>query len=97
MRGTELHGATRPYASRPQPGRLREIVHRLEEDSPGTRHAIVSGYDQMRPLLQSAYPPAALNECARCGAPTASTVCKACELRERIDKIAAADLAEPLP
>src|SRR5438309_477685 len=97
LRGIEFHDATCPYAERAQRGRFREILHRLEEDSPGTRHAIVSGYDQMRPLLQSAYPPAALNECARCGAPTASTVCKACELRERIDKIAAADLAEPLP
>jgi hypothetical protein len=51
----------------------------------------------MRPLLQSAYPPAALNGCARCGEPTASVICKACELRERIEKIAAADLAEPIP
>jgi len=97
LRGIEFHDATCPYAERAQRGRFREILHRLEEDSPGTRHAIVSGYDQMRPLLQSAYPPATLNECARCGAPTASTVCQACELRERIDKIAAADLAEPLP
>jgi len=97
LRGIAFHDATCPYAERAQRGRFRDILHRLEAESPGTRHAIVSGYDQMRPLLQSAYPPATLNECARCGGPTASAVCKACELRERIEKISAADLTEPLP
>ena len=96
LRGIEFHDATCPYAERAQRGRFREILHRLEEDSPGTRHAIVSGYDQMRPLLQSAYPPATLNACARCGEPTVSTVCKACQLRERIEQIGAADVTEPL-
>ena len=96
LRGIEFHDATCPYAERAQRGRFREILHRLEEDSPGTRHAIVSGYDQMRPLLQSAYPPATLNACARCGEPTVRAVCKACELRERIEKIGAADVTEPL-
>jgi len=96
LRGIEFHDATCPYAERAQRGRFREILHRLEEESPGTRHAIVSGYDQMRPLLQSAYPPATLNACARCGEPTVRAVCKACELRERIEKIEAADMTEPL-
>ncbi len=96
LRGIEFHDATCPYAERAQRGRFREILHRLEAESPGTRHAIVSGYDQMRPLLQSAYPPATLKACARCGEPTVSTVCKGCELRERIEKIGAEDLTEPL-
>ena len=85
--GIEFHDATCPYAERAQRGRFREILHRLEEESPGTRHAIVSGYDQMRPLLQSKFPPADLNACARCGEPTVNEVCKACELRERIARI----------
>src|SRR5438093_630556 len=37
-----------------------------------------------------------LNACARGGEPTVSTVCKACELRERIEKIGAPDVTEPL-
>ncbi len=95
LRGIEFHDATCPYAERAQRGRFREILHRLEEDSPGTRHAIVSGYDQLRPVLQTTYPPAALNACARCGEPTVNVVCKACELRERIGKIGV-DLADPV-
>lgn len=88
LRGIAFHDATCPYAERAQRGRFREIVQRLEQDSPGTRHAIVSGYDQMRPLLQSKYPPADLRACARCGEPTANEICKACELRARIAAIA---------
>ena len=97
LRGIAFHDATCPYAERAQRGRFRDILHRLEEESPGTRHAIVSGYDQMRPLLQTAYPPATLNECARCGEPTASVICKACELREKIEKIALTELTGPVP
>jgi uncharacterized protein (TIGR00269 family) len=97
LKGIEFHDATCPYADRAQRGRFRDMVHRLEEDSPGTRHAIVSGYDQLRPLLQGAYPPATLNDCARCGAPTLHAICKACELRDRIEKIAAEDPTGALP
>ena len=94
LRGIEFHDATCPYAERAQRGRFRDIVHRLEEDSPGTRHAILRGYDQMRPLLQAKYPPATLNACARCGEPTVNVVCKACELRERIARLETARALE---
>ncbi|TLZ81133.1 MAG: TIGR00269 family protein [Methanobacteriota archaeon] len=94
LRGIEFHDATCPYAERAQRGRFREILHRLEEESPGTRHAIVSGYDQMRPLLQARYPPAPLNACARCGEPTVNEVCKACELRDRIARLETARALE---
>src|SRR5207249_11348636 len=40
LQGIEFHDATCPYAERAQRGRFRDIVHRLEEESPGTRHAI---------------------------------------------------------
>ena len=91
LRGIAFHDATCPYAERAQRGRFRDIVHRLEEASPGTRHAIVRGYDQMRPLLQTRYPAAELNECARCGEPTVNDVCKACELREQIARLGSID------
>lgn len=96
LRGIPFHEATCPYAERAQRGRFREILYRLEEDSPGTRHAIVSGYDQMRSLLQRQFPPTSLRACARCGEPTVHEVCKACELRDRIGRIAQDAWAEPL-
>ncbi len=90
LRGIEFHDATCPYAERAQRGRFREILNRLEAESPGTRHAIVSGYDQMRPFLQETFPPAELNACARCGEPTVNAICKACELKERLAHLASA-------
>lgn len=84
LRGIAFHDGTCPYAERAQRGRFREILNRLEAESPGTRHAIVSGYDRMRPLLQAKWPPADLRPCARCGEPTANDVCKACELKARL-------------
>jgi len=90
LRRIPFHDATCPYAERAQRGRFREVLNRLEADSPGTRHAIVSTFDQLRPLLAEAFPPAALNACARCGEPTVRAVCKACELRERLGGLSAA-------
>ncbi len=92
LRGIPFNDATCPYAARAQRARFREIVNRLEEDSPGTRHAIVRGYDSIRPLLQGEFPAADLNPCARCGEPTVHDVCKACELRDRLGR-----LSPPLP
>ena len=85
-----FHDANCPYAERAQRGRFKAIVHSLEADSPGTRHAIVRGYDELRPALHAAWPPAALQACARCGAPTVNDVCKACEMRERLESLARA-------
>ncbi len=83
-----FHDANCPYAERAQRGRFKEILHSLEADSPGTRHAIVRGYDELRPALHATWPPAPLRACARCGAPTVNDVCKACEMRERLGSLA---------
>ncbi len=91
-----FHDANCPYAERAQRGLFKETLHRLEDESPGTRHAIVRGYDQLRPVLQAAWPPAALRACARCGEPTIGEVCKACEMKERLVRRAAeADAPTP--
>lgn len=85
-----FHDANCPYAERAQRGRFKEIVHRLEADSPGTRHAIIRGYDDLRPVLLAAWPPADLKACSRCGEPTVRDVCKACEMRARLETLARA-------
>lgn len=88
LRKIPFHDAECPYAARAQRGRFKEILHRLEDESPGTRHAIVRGYDDLRPVLQGAWPPARLQACARCGEPTIHEVCKACEMKERLEALA---------
>ena len=84
LRGIQFHDGTCPHSERAQRGRFREVLNRLEADSPGTRHAIVSGYDRLRPLFADHFPPPALNECVACGEPTVNLTCKACELQTRL-------------
>ena len=90
LRGIPFHDATCPYAERAQRGRFSAVLAQLEEASPGTRHAIVSTYDQLRPLLQERFVPGAPKACGRCGEPASDGLCKACELSERLAKLAAA-------
>ncbi len=84
LRGIRFYDGACPYAERAQRGRFREIVNRLEADSPGTRHAIVRGYDALRPALAERPPPAAVRPCPECGEPTAGPRCKACDLKARL-------------
>jgi len=90
LRGIRFHEATCPYAERAQRGRFGAVLAQLEEASPGTRHAIVSTYDQLRPLLQEKFLAGSPSPCARCGEPAADTLCKACKLLQKLSKLAAA-------
>ncbi len=90
LRGLPFHDATCPYAERAQRGRFSAILAQLEEVSPGTRHAIVSTYDQLRPMLQEKFAVGAPRTCSRCGEPASDDLCKACELSVRLAKLATA-------
>ncbi len=75
-----------PYADSALRNEYREIVNRLEENHPGTKHSIVASYDSIRPLLMDAYPPAELRRCS-CGEPTSNEKCMSCTLMEEIRKM----------
>ncbi len=90
LRGIPFHDATCPYAERAQRGRFSGVIAELEAAAPGTRHAIVSTFDQIRPLLQERFASGSPRECARCGEPASDDLCKACELAERLSRLAAA-------
>ncbi|HEV8595136.1 MAG TPA: TIGR00269 family protein [Thermoplasmata archaeon] len=89
LRGIRFHDATCPYAERAQRGKFSAIVAQLEEAAPGTRHAIVSTYDQLRPMLVERFVTDAPSMCVRCGEPASEELCKACELAGRLEKLAA--------
>jgi uncharacterized protein (TIGR00269 family) len=73
-----------PYRPRAHRLGFLGIINELEAETPGTKHSIVSSYDQMIPALRDFYPPAKLNSCSECGEPTMGEVCKACELLDNI-------------
>jgi uncharacterized protein (TIGR00269 family) len=75
-----------PYRPRAHRLGFLEMIDMLEEETPGTRHSILSTYDQIIPALREYYPPAKLNSCKKCGEPTMGDMCKACELVGRARK-----------
>ncbi len=75
-----FHDATCPYSDRAVRGLFRNALNNLESEIPGTRHSLLSSFDQMKPWLEREFSSSKVKKCERCGEPTIKTVCKACEL-----------------
>ena len=86
LKNIEFHDAECPYSTRALRGNFRDIIDDLENKNPGTRHSILNSYDAIKDLLLDKYPPAELNKCPNCGEPTSQDLCKACILKEKIEK-----------
>ena len=64
----------------------KEILNRMEEASPGAKHNFLFGFlDKARPAFERAET-VALQECARCGQVTTSTVCAFCKLADQVKR-----------
>jgi uncharacterized protein (TIGR00269 family) len=82
LNGLPLHDeAECPYAARSHRFLLRDILVRLEEHNPGTRHALVKGAERLKPILQQALPAMAVVSCPECGEPTSGERCMACAMK----------------
>jgi uncharacterized protein (TIGR00269 family) len=73
-----------PYRPRAHRLGFSDIVKGLEKDTPGTRHSILSSYDQIIIALRKYYPQVKLQKCRKCGEPAMESICKACELLGRL-------------
>ncbi len=78
-----------PHASEAYRGEIQELLWKLEENHPGTRHSIMSGYEELAELTAERYrsddeSESDLNECERCGSKTGSKICRKCRLIESI-------------
>ncbi len=90
-----IHEPECPYAEEAHRQLPREIVNMLETRSPGTRHAILSSYDQLcEPLSQvvtegdmgSMGSMGSIGRCEQCGEPASGSVCKVCEFRTHFER-----------
>lgn len=84
LNNLEFHNAECPYSIRASRRYFREIIDNLEYNNPGTRHSILSSYDNIKDLLFQKYPPANLNQCKKCGEPTSQNLCKTCILKNKV-------------
>ena len=81
LRELPTHIAECPHASRSFRGELQALLHSLEDDHPGTRHSIISGYEEFAALAAAARDrDQDLGECVECGAATTREVCRTCDL-----------------
>jgi len=85
LRDLPTHMAECPHASEAYRGEIQEHLHELEDDHPGTRHSIMSGYEELARLAADAYRGGGPSgECDRCGAPTKNEICRKCELVDAV-------------
>ncbi len=82
-----------PHASEAYRGEIQQLLWKLEENHPGTRHSIMSGYEELAELTADRYRSdktgenPALNDCERCGSKTGSRICRKCRLIESINAV----------
>ncbi len=74
-----------PYSVGAYRKKYQQIINNLEDDHPGTRHSILNSYDAIKEELIGKYPPADLNKCRKCGAPTSKDLCKSCILKKELN------------
>jgi uncharacterized protein (TIGR00269 family) len=64
----------------------KEILNRMEDASPGAKHNFLFGFlEKARPAFERAER-VELQECARCGQVTTSTVCAFCKLADQVKR-----------
>ena len=82
--GLKIYDKECPYAIFAQRGQFRDMLAHAEEATPGSRHAILSFYDQTIDAISQKFAPAVLNNCEQCGEPTNQKLCKTCVLRNEL-------------
>ncbi|MGQ0536846.1 MAG: TIGR00269 family protein [Methanobacteriota archaeon] len=87
LRGLPVAHDACPHARDARRGRFRTFLLDLEEDEPGTRHAILRAHERLAPALRvdDASPPA---PCPRCGEPATGGVCRACAILDELSAVA---------
>jgi uncharacterized protein (TIGR00269 family) len=73
-----------PYALRSFRFTVKMMLNELERKHPGTKYSLMRGYERLFELLPKSPPGMKLLQCERCGEASASRICKACEILERM-------------
>jgi uncharacterized protein (TIGR00269 family) len=68
-----------PHAGRAARNVFREVLWRLEEELPGTRHALLRARERLVEALEAAGPTGTAGLCERCGEPATGPLCRACQ------------------
>ncbi|MHC1588567.1 MAG: TIGR00269 family protein [Methermicoccaceae archaeon] len=78
LHGIELETPRCPHADTSYRFTLKHMLNELEYGHPGTKYALLKGYERLMQVLPRE--PFELARCSVCGEPSVGDVCKACEL-----------------
>ncbi|WP_254769135.1 tRNA 2-thiolation protein NcsA [Salinilacihabitans rarus] len=88
LRELPAHIAECPHSSEAYRGEIQQLLYGLEENHPGTRHSILSGYEELASIVAERYRDdgdgADLRECVECGSTTTRERCRKCSLLEAL-------------
>ncbi|WP_313692009.1 tRNA 2-thiolation protein NcsA [Halorarum halobium] len=90
VRDLPAHITECPHASEAYRGEIQQLLLKLEENHPGTRHSIMAGYEELAGIVAEEYRGEGstdLSECERCGSSTARDVCRKCRLIESVEAV----------
>ncbi len=89
LRDLPVHMAECPHSSEAFRGEIQDLLLKLEENHPGTRHSIMAGYEELAGLAADQYSDedADVGECEECGAPTTRDQCRKCALVDAVNAV----------
>ncbi|GAB7019874.1 tRNA 2-thiolation protein NcsA [Halostagnicola bangensis] len=78
-----------PHSSEAYRAEIQQLLYDLEENHPGTRHSILSGYEELAGIVANRYngdneEGADLRECVECGSTTTRERCRKCSLLDAL-------------
>ena len=73
-----------PYAQRSFRFSVKGMLNELERKHPGTKYAVMRGYQRLAEFLPHPASSQTLLRCERCGDASASCICKACAILEQM-------------
>lgn len=92
LAGIPIITAGCPYATRSFRFTVKKMLNEFERKHPGTKYSVMRGYERLSEFLPRAQPDKKLLRCERCGDASASSICKACEIIEKMKGTSAKDL-----
>jgi uncharacterized protein (TIGR00269 family) len=73
-----------PYASEALRNDIREMLNLMEEKHAGTKFTVSRAMERLRPAIEETIKKEAFKTCVECGEPSASDLCKTCEMLKHI-------------
>ncbi|MDI9643599.1 MAG: TIGR00269 family protein [Candidatus Verstraetearchaeota archaeon] len=79
-KGYPLYQRECPYVRFSLRDEIRDVLNRVEENHPGTKHSIVNVSDSLSKLLEERLVSSKIERCKVCGDPSSRKVCRTCEV-----------------